>query len=266
MRALSAPTNLRVYHVVVWRNIVFFLLTTYGLSVVAAPPSVREGALNEFLVWAVGLSLLAAPVFDVAALAFGVVSVRVLQRQPTLLELVAASLVSTEAVFDSRVAVAWVRAWRWLIVLAVTRAVLAALVLVQVVAFSGGVTLAEALAVLVLALPAAWIYAWWPLYRGRMLVHVAVQHALIHRHNARVVVAVGGYVVNHLLVVGAVAGLTFYAVALLNAAFGALPFIPDGWRFLGLWAFPLLIVLYNRQVARNARQDTVIRSRWDDIG
>ncbi len=267
MRDLSAPTNLRVYHVVVWRNIAFFLLTTYGLSVVASPPSVRERTLNEFLVWSVGLSWIVAPVFDIAAAAFGVMTVRTFQRQRALLEMVAVSLVSTEAVFDSRVAVAWVRAWRWLILLTVTRAMLAVLVMVEVLGFSArDLTFVQAVTWLILALPGVWIYAWWPLHRGRMLVHVAVQQAMIHRNNVRVIAAIAWYVVNHLLVVAALSGVTFYAVALLNAAFGAVDFIPDDWRFLGLWIFPLAILLYNLQVIRNARQDTVIRSRWDDVG
>lgn len=267
VRDLSAPTNLRVYHVVVWRNIAFFLVTTYGLSVVATPPSVRGQALNEFLLWSVGLSVVATPIFDIAALAFGVTSVRVFQRQHDLFELMAVSLVSTEAVFQSRAVAAWVRAWRWLIMLAATRGVLAVLVIVQIVGFSGIVlTTVEVISFLILVAPVVWTFVWWPLHRGRMLTYVAVQQAMIYRETPRVVVATVWYIANHLLVVAAVSGVTFYVVAILNAAFNTLPMVPSDWRFLGLWTFPLLILLYNRQVMRNARQDVVIRSRWDDIG
>jgi hypothetical protein len=192
-----------------------------------------------------------------------------LQRQQDLLELVAVSLVPTESVFDSRVGVAWVRSWRWTILLVATRAVLALLGVVQVIGFNGDnleLTTPMRVAGVLLLVPVVWTYVWWPLHRGRMLVHVAVQQAMIHRDNTQVILAVIWYVVNHLLVVAAVSGVTFYVVALLNAAFGALDPVPNSWRFLGLWTFPVLILLYNHQVIRNARQDTVIRSRWDRVG
>ncbi len=263
IRFVDNRAEMQAYHLMVWRNVTFFVLTTCGLLLVSAPSFMREPIMVQFLRWQFFLTLAVVPFLDILALAWGVGRVRRFQKHSDLYTLVAVSPVNTDDLFNALAEVAWLATWRVTVILVAGRALFAILLVLTVMSFQ---LIPLGPLVALWSVPFVWQYIWGPLRRGRAMTHFAVKNALIYRRTWQAIVAIILNVISYYLLLALlVGGIAFF----VGVTFGVLSPFGMIWPRLAalpfLWAYPFLADELHTELHQRDARDTVIQSNWRHV-